>query len=56
MLKEVFRIRFILIWIRILGSVSWNGDDWEDKAVLKKKRPLLLRTYIILTSPSPCSG
>ena len=23
----VFRIRFILIWIRILGSVSWNNKS-----------------------------
>ena len=28
--KSVFRIRFILIWIRILGSVSWNNGSGSE--------------------------
>ena len=27
LLKPVLRIRFILIWIRIIGSVSWNNGS-----------------------------
>ena len=38
--KPVLRIRFILIWIRILGSVSWNNGSGSCSKYISPKYDL----------------
>ena len=47
LLETVLRIRFILIWIRILGSVSWNNGSCFKSDLKSREYQLLFYFFSI---------